>query len=233
MTHSQKDALDEARIAFKAGSYFEALEKYEYFFDHALDGDPASLYGVRLSYCLNEWSRLGQKFPPAKIRLQQKREEALSLLHETRDPERFHDYIAICKYLGCTDLPVEQFLGFHNEDEDLASIIVRFIWNQLVERGLWKVCMAYLNNPREKYDTCMRKFDQAMAVCKSDETLGGKSFESQIKGWYIKDVSNILLVLKNCAENEKFNYIRDLVTQDLESRGYIELEEEINGRVGL
>ncbi len=38
MTRLQKDALEEARIAFKSGNYPEALEKYEYFFDQDLWG---------------------------------------------------------------------------------------------------------------------------------------------------------------------------------------------------
>ena len=59
----QKDALDRARAAFKEANYSRALEQYEYFFDHALDDDPHSLYGVRLSYCLAEWVRLGELYP--------------------------------------------------------------------------------------------------------------------------------------------------------------------------
>jgi hypothetical protein len=61
----QRDALDNARAAFKHGDYPEALRQYDYFFDHALDDDPAALYGVRLSYCLDEWAKLGEKYPPA------------------------------------------------------------------------------------------------------------------------------------------------------------------------
>lgn len=46
--------LNEARKTFKSKDYAKSLFSYEYFFDHALDEDGASFYGVRLSYCLSE-----------------------------------------------------------------------------------------------------------------------------------------------------------------------------------
>lgn len=36
-----------------------------------------------------------------------------------------------------------------------------------------------------------------MEVCKPDPALGSEEFERQIKGWYVRDVSNIILVPKN------------------------------------
>lgn len=49
VTPPQKDTLDNAREAFRSGRYAEAPESYEYLFDHALDDDPHSLYGARIS----------------------------------------------------------------------------------------------------------------------------------------------------------------------------------------
>jgi len=233
MTHNQRDALDEARDAFHSGKYPEALEKYDYFFEHALDDDPHSLYGVRLSYCLDEWAQLGKQYPEALARLEKKRDCALARLEKTKEPERFHDYIAICKYLESPDLPIKQFRRFHSEDRELANTIVRFIWDMLVKEGLWEICISYLPDPKEKYEHSVYKFDEAMKVCKSDPSLGGEDFERQIKGWYVRDVSNILLVLKNSGQADEFSRIRECTYSDLQSRGYPELLVKIDEKVPL
>ncbi len=232
MTVNQREYLDNARTAYKAKDYPEALIKYEYFFDHALDDDPASLYGVRLSYCLNEWAMLGEKYPPAKDRLEQKRDEALSLLFETKEPERFHDFLNICRYLKCPDLPVEEFLKIHNKDKSLSAKIVRFIWDTLVDKKLWEVCAEYLENPKSKYDEFLFKFDHAMKSSKANPEWGGERFEDQVKGWFIRDVSNLLLVLKNSLKNEELEYIQGISGQEMEHRGYTELQTAIDEAVG-
>ncbi len=233
MEHIQKDSLDKARAAFRSGKYAEALDNYDYFFEHALDDDPHSLYGVRLSCCLDEWAKLGEKYPEALARLKIKRDEALALLVKTKEPEHFHDYVAICEYLKCPELPIEQFIQFHSEDTALAHTIVRFIWEELIEMKQWEVCRSYLPNPDDKYERSFVKFDEAMKVCKSDPSLGGEDFERQIKGWCVRDLSNIILVLMNSGQVDIASSIRKRASSDLESRGCSELMVQIDGRVAL
>jgi tetratricopeptide (TPR) repeat protein len=216
-------ALDQARAAAKAGDYAHALNRYEHFFDHALDDDPYSSYGVRLSYCLNEWAKLGEKYPQAIRQLEQKANTALDLLNKTRNPERFHDLVAICKYLGRKDEPIRQFLSYHSSDRDLAASIVRFIWDQLVKEKHWEICADYLPEPKTNYDTALAKFDQAMHICKEDPSLGGNEFEEQIKGWYVRDLTNLLLVLRYSSKNDDAAIVLESMTTDMESRNYPEL----------
>jgi len=227
MEADPKIFLNEARRAVKEGNFEAAVEQYEYFFDHALDNDPASYYGVRLSYCLDEWSRLGEKHPEAKERLEFKRNEALDLLKTDREAERFHDFVSICEYLKCPELPVEEFIKIHESDTELAKEIVRFIWDVLVSQERWDVCVDYLNNPKEKYSSYLLKFDQAISICKSDESLGGEEFEEQIKGWCIRDISNMLLVLKNSDRTEECREIIDLVKNDFASRSYGDIHDYV------
>ena len=118
-----RKALANARAFFKTGEFAAALAQYEYFFDHAIE-EEESLYGVRLSYCLDEWARLGSKYPPALQRLQFKAEEAHDLLLRTRKSDRFHDYIAICEYLHRDEAPIELFLTLHKTDRELAQSVV-------------------------------------------------------------------------------------------------------------
>lgn len=220
METNPRKILDEARTAFKEGSYQIALQKYEYFFDHALDDDPAAYYGVRLSYCLDEWSRLGEKYPKATERLEGKREESMSLLRSTRSPEFFHDFIAICDYLKCPQQPIEEFIKIHESDRALSEQIVSYIWDALVQQELWDICADYVEDSIEAYSLCLSKFDQAIEVCESDEALGGEDFERQIKGWCIRDMSNLLLVLKHTEQVNASQKILNLAKEYLASRSY-------------
>lgn len=228
MESTQRDALDEARAAFRDKDYVRALERYEYFFDHALVGDPHSLYGVRLSYCLSEWAKLGEVHPPARQRLEERAGEALVLLAQTRDPERFHDYIALCRYLHWSEEPGRRFLEFHASDPDLARSTVRFIWDKLVQSEQWSVCEAYLGEPESRYDAALAKFDQAIELCNSEPSFGGHDFEEQIEGWYVRDVSNILRVLRNTGRAEEALAIEVRLEPDMMSRGRGSLVERVH-----
>src|SRR5687768_13141601 len=217
-THTNGNALDRAREAYESGDYPAALESYSYFFEHALDGDPASFYGVRLSYCLAEWLRLGRKYPPALMALEQRRQESIRRLEATREPEHFHDFECISKHLSVPREAMDRFLAYHRSDPALARTIVRFVWSTLVEAEYWQICNAYLENPSTKYDDALAKLDEATMVARSNPELGGTSFEQQIQGWYVRDVSELVLVLRNCGRLDEAETIQTRAIADLTDR---------------
>ncbi|RYD32658.1 MAG: hypothetical protein EOP86_15195 [Verrucomicrobiaceae bacterium] len=59
-----KQALEAARQFEMAVKYAEALERHEWFHENTLRIDPL-MAGVRLSFALGDWVRLGKKYPPA------------------------------------------------------------------------------------------------------------------------------------------------------------------------
>lgn len=223
-----KEILDAAREDFRSGRYAESLKNYEYFFDHALDDDPASYYGVRLSYCLNEWVRLGKKYPEARQRLEDKAEESLRLLDKTRNAEKFHDYVKISDYLKRDGQPVATFLGYHQSDPELAESIVRFVWDKLVQGGHWSVCSGYVKDAESSYANALQRFDEAMQVSKDNPQFGGEEFDDQVRGWYFNDVSRLLLVLKQSGRSIEFHKIHALSLSDMSTRSYPEWAEKIS-----
>jgi len=209
------------------------LESYSHFFEHALDGDPASLYGVRLSYCLNEWARLGRKYPPALAALEARRREAIQRLETTRDPEHFHDFECISKYLGVHSDAIEQFTAYHRSDPELAKSIVRFVWSELVKIEAWALCNDYLGDANERCVNAMDKFDQALELSHAQPEFGGADFEAQIQGWYIRDVSELILVLANSGRVQEATNIQARAILDIGGRGYPVVGESISSRVAL
>jgi FMN phosphatase YigB (HAD superfamily) len=215
----QRDALDNARAAFKHGDYPEALRQYDYFFDHALDDDPAALYGVRLSYCLDEWAKLGEKYPPALESLIEKKNSARALLEQSRDPERFHDFVAISKNLNGGDEPIRQFLEYHVSDPELARSIIRFIWDRLITAKQWEVCGAYLTDPIEKYEAEVEKFDGILAMWKADPTWAVEEFDVYLRGKIARNVSNLILVLRENGRMGEATILEERIAADAEARG--------------
>ena len=76
-----------------------------------------------------------------------------------------------------------------------------------------------------------RQFDNTMEVCMSDESLGGEEFARRIKGWYMRDVSNILLVLQHNRKHKEFDSIFQSTEGDLRKRGFSELKSQISNIV--
>ncbi|MGH1486416.1 MAG: hypothetical protein ACRBCI_09345 [Cellvibrionaceae bacterium] len=233
MSANPRKYLNEARSAFKSKDYGKALSSYEYFFDHALDEDGSSLYGVRLSYCLDEWAKLGEAYPLAKERLIQRRDGCLNLLTQTYEPELFHDYIAICQYLKCSHMPIEVFKNIHNENKKLANDVIRYIWDELVSNKLWDLCDHYLPDPQSEYTKCLSKHDSLVKMLQENPDMGGYGYEQQMNGWVVRDLSNILLVLKNNNRMGIFTSLISKAKSDLNKRDQDELFVQVQERVAL
>lgn len=229
----QRDALDKARAAFRDGDYPAALRHYDYFFDHALDDDPVALYGVRLSYCLDEWVQLGEKYPLALKALIEKKNDALVLFERSRDPERFHDFVAISKNLNAGDEPTHRFMAYHASDRELAGSIVRFIWDGLISAKQWEVCGSYLADPCERYDEELRKFDGILETKKADSTLADEDFDTWLRGKFARNIGNLILVLQGTARNAEAAILEDRVAIDAEARSQNEIIALVQERVAV
>ena len=226
--------LKEARAAAEAGDHALALENYERFFDRALhDQDEDNYYGVRLSYCLDEWARLGEKYPTARERLEAKASEALVSFEATSDYEKFHDFQSIRDHLGQEDVLFAQFLQYHRSKPELAKAALSLMWNRLVEAKRWDICAAYLGDHKKKYERALSTFDQSMKICLADPSLGGEEFADQIKGWYVRDVGNLLRALKNSGQPDVAARLEATVALDMESRGYAELVARVGQQAAL
>jgi len=61
--------LSDTQQMVREGRYQEALERFVWFHDHALEHEPSAMYGVRLSFALSYWKSLGDVYPPAMTAL--------------------------------------------------------------------------------------------------------------------------------------------------------------------
>jgi hypothetical protein len=128
-------ALNEARDFAEAGDYAKALERHEWFHKNALSIRP-SYYGVRLSFALGDWKRLGEKYPPALASLKAIRDAgAAALVAGKADRAMFHDVSSINQTLEEDGSTVALLKELHAKQPALAKKCFRFAQETLLAEG--------------------------------------------------------------------------------------------------
>ena len=128
-------ALDDAREFAESGSYAEALERHEWFHENALAVRP-SLGGVRLSFALRAWKRLGDNYPPALVSLKAIRDDGLKALSSgeaTR--ETFGDVSSINRALGEDESTIRTFEMLRERHPELATKCFSWIQDLLLAKN--------------------------------------------------------------------------------------------------
>jgi hypothetical protein len=199
------EVLRQARQLVKSQQYAEALEKYVWFHDHALD-DERSLAGVRLSYAIVEWADLGEVYPPARRALEGVREaKAESLTQRNYDPRLFHDVASIDRALGQVERTRDLFKTIANLDRGFAEKFFRVAVESLVHTKEFGLARSFLPDPRKDIDhfAIPFKFGLQRTGSVSQETL-----EETLVGIYVKRVSLILQVFIGVGEEDVANHLR-------------------------
>jgi hypothetical protein len=119
-TDVAKKAYDDAKRLFKDGDYAGALERHEWFHEHALEFEPG-YYGVRLSYALGHWRKLADVYPPAMTSLLSIRDrDSQRLLDGIGSPQLLHDVDSINAVLQQTDATLALFRTLEIAHPELA-----------------------------------------------------------------------------------------------------------------
>ena len=222
--------LEDARLAHQAGDFVNALKFYEYFFDHALDDDPYAFYGARLSHCLNGWGELAVEFPGAKNRLEAKKREVLDDYLEARHPERFHDYLTICRVLGVEEDALNQFLNLHHSEPKSAAKLGKYLWNDLISAEHWDVCSSLMEQVPQKVDELFAVFDEADRLKEFDPSFNNPRFEQHIVDTLLDDVQKVAMVLRYADRCDDIAALKRQFHQGVESRDHSLLNKQVHAK---
>lgn len=120
-TTSQKKPTMTLGVFAAEGNYAQALERHIWFHEHALHHKP-KYCGVRLSFALGSWMKLGENDPPALASLKAARDQDSANLYEG-DPcdDLFRDVVAINHQLGDDSATFAMFQHFEDTDAVVAS----------------------------------------------------------------------------------------------------------------
>lgn len=141
---SPNQVLGEAIAAAKEGRYEEALEKHIWYHENALRLRP-SLSGVRLSYAIFAWRRLGFKYPPALDRFRAMRDEtARQLCGDETNSDLFSDLVTFNDILDEPENTVEVFRWLDAHKPEKAKWAYFHARPVLVEQHEYALCGKYL-----------------------------------------------------------------------------------------
>lgn len=225
--------LEDAQLAHQAGDFVNALKFYEHFFDHSLDDDPYAFYGARLSHCLNGWGELAQVFPGAKNRLEAKKREVLELYLKGRDPERYHDYLCICRVLGLEEHAIEEFLKLHHAEPKSAAKLSKFLWDDLINAEQWAVCSALMKQANQKMDELFAIYDEAARLKEFDPAFDNIKFEQHIVDNLLDNVQKVVMVLRYSNRVDDITAMQRQFEQGLSSRDHALLSKQAHAKASF
>lgn len=225
--------LEDAQLAHQSGDFVNALKFYEHFFDHALDEDPYAFYGARLSHCLQGWGELAEVFPGAKNRLEHKKRDMLDLYLEARNPERFHDYLCICRRLGVEQDALEQFLSLHHDEPKSAAKLSKYLWNDLVSAEQWQVCSELMEQANLKLDELFAVFDEAGRLKEFDPSFNNLQFEEHIVATLLDDVQKVVLILRHNNRTDDIHALERQFNQGVTHRDHPILSKQAHAKASF
>jgi hypothetical protein len=173
--------LSYTRVLVEKGKYQEALERVLWFHDHALEHDEA-MYGVRLSYALNDWLELGKVYPPAATALVATRDQSAKSLREGKgDKALFHDVAALNRTL---EQPRETLRLFEYLSENHPAKAVE-CWDLAKETVLaekrYDLAKKYAGNAVREFAKSKERFNE------NKRAGGGMRLKEYNEGRLVKD----------------------------------------------
>lgn len=211
--------LTEAREAAKEKRYSTALEKYQWFFENSIE-IKRSYYGVRLSYCLDEWAELGKEYPPAMKALIELKDRSLSDFKSTLSRQSFHEYSSIAGYLDLQDEVLEQFMSLHKSNKQLAGNFFTFVYEHCAKKEMWGICREHLGNGQAQYEKALEMFDHMVGFSKTKADVGGESIYQEALEAIGRETLWILNMLHHEHATEEYELIMTRMQQDLTERGF-------------
>ena len=158
--------LTEARADVRAKEYKTALAKHIWYHENALKIQP-SQRGVRLSYAINDWVKLGEKYPPALKKLREIRDESTQRVIADDDKREeivvdaktklltfrdlFHDIESINEELDENQKTVETFKTLEQNQPEKARMVYGLAQKALVLSKEYEICLLYTSpSPRDR-----------------------------------------------------------------------------------
>jgi tetratricopeptide (TPR) repeat protein len=143
---------DEANELKAKGEYQAALDRYLWYWNHALEYEPA-LSAVRLSFLLSDWVELGQRYPKAKQALLDIRtRDTQLLLGGGGDFDVFMELSNLNRSLQDEDATYDAFNKLRQRNPTLAWQCFLVAERLLVKHGDYAVCLEHVGDPEVAFD---------------------------------------------------------------------------------
>ena len=228
--------LKEASADEQAKRYEDALAKHVWYHEHALEYQPSQA-GVRLSFALVSWFKLGEAYPPALVKLREVRDAAKVRVtpQEGRKIkfEDFQEFVSINKYLDDEKQTVDAFRAIDAADADEAPRLFALAEPALIRAKDYKLCGKYIDAD-ESLERILRSFKEADKLA-ANPKIGETYMRFANKKFLNASATLVALLVVNdrTAEAEEVSHELKKVKGDAKFHAKLnaELEKAIQGVV--
>lgn len=199
--------LSDTQTLVREGKHKEALDRFLWFHDHALEHAP-SMYGVRLSFALMYWKQLGDAHPPALVALKKTRDDKTLLVVEGKGTRSlFHDVVALNRTLGDNGKTVELFRELDKDQRNLATECWDIAKEAVITEKAYDLARKYIGNPVREFGKVKESYDRNTAM------YGGKNFGEHFKAFnennFVKETLNLIDVAIALDDNKAAKEIQE------------------------
>lgn len=185
--------LNETQIIVQQGKYEEALERYIWFHEHALEHDKA-MYGVRLSFALSYWKQLGDVYPPAKQALIEIRDrKTLQLQKGEGNVALFHDVTSLNRTLLENNKTIELFEQIDKVNPALAKNCWRIAKDAVIAAGRIDLARKYLGDMAGEFAAVKAMYDRNTALYNNPK-IGGERFKKYNENRFVEECLSLIKV---------------------------------------
>jgi hypothetical protein len=223
---------DEARADINAGQYANALAKYVWFFQSALKYDPAQK-GVRVSFALVSWAKLGESYPPALDKLKAVRDEAGQNVRQGKDAlNAFGDFVAIDDTLKDYNKISELFIWLDANKPDLARAVFNSTQHQLlpalVREKQYQLCGKYID-ANSSFDKILNLYRTTTKHAATQNDTSLKNFEDK---YFINRTTTLIALLSVTDRKADAQQIADRISKESDLPEFkAEIQKALTGEI--
>ena len=207
-TDDMQAYLNETQELVRQQRYAEALERFVWFHDHALEHNPG-MAGVRLSFALSYWKNLGDVYPPAKQSMIDMRDRKTRQLQDNRgNAALFQDVAELNRTLGEDAKTVRLFQGIDKTNPSLAAECWWFARLAVFREKQYDLAKKYVKSPLQEYDAAKANHDLEIAT---QTRLGGPQLQhlkQMANDRFIEECLRLIGLATFIGDNEAAQEIR-------------------------
>jgi len=193
MAEDMQNYLSETEELAQEGKHKEALERYIWFHDHALEHQP-SMYGVRLSFALSSWKRLADKYPSAMKAFKEIRDKKTKKLSGGNgNAAIFHDVVALNRTLGDETKTITLFEAIAKMDPQLANDCWGIAKEAVFKEKRYDLAQQYVKSVAKEFDRVESSYERNIKMYENPD-MGGEQFKEYNENRLVKEALQLIEV---------------------------------------
>lgn len=209
---NEENGMEEFRqlqLLAAAGKYQDALKQHLWF--HEASKKISGMGGVRLSYALEIWIELAEKYSPAMDALLSLRDSNKNvLLSGDGSFENFHDFSSINEMLGKDDDTYALFLVIHNSFPNQAKRYYHVVEHLIVKNKAYDICSVYIDDPIKKYTNIRHLHQMHLNSIRKNPEMDNEDFKSYAEESYVREVCQLIGIMLETSKEDIAEQIREM-----------------------